>query len=107
MSGAIKTGGTAFPMQDPQAIHAYAAARTAAMADATSEDRDQAYLAARAEAVGGMTMRDHFAGLAMQAFLTGHVAHYGHENYWAPKDMAAEAYDVADAMLKVREGGAA
>lgn len=94
-------------MQDPQAIHAYAAARTADMADAPVEERDRVYLAARAEAVGGMSLRDYFAAKAMQAFLTGHVSHYGHENYWAPKDMATEAYTVADAMLKAREGGAA
>jgi hypothetical protein len=52
---------------------------------------------------GGMLLRDHFAGLAMQAFLNGHVSHYGHENPWPYDAMASEAYDVADAMLRARE----
>ena len=51
----------------------------------------------------GMSLRDHFAGLAMQAFLNGHVSHYGHENPWPYDAMASEAYDVADAMLRARE----
>lgn len=52
---------------------------------------------------GGMLLRDHFAGLAMQAFLSGHVSHYGHDNHWPYDAMASEAYDVADAMLRARE----
>ncbi len=50
----------------------------------------------------GMTLRDYFAAKAMQGFLGGHVAHYGHENHWRFQDMAGEAYAVADAMLKAR-----
>lgn len=56
-------------------------------------------------ASGGMSLRDHFAGQAVQAAITGHFSHYGHENYWAPKDIADYAYDVADAMI-ARKGGA-
>jgi hypothetical protein len=51
----------------------------------------------------GMTLRDYFAAKAMQGFLGGHVAHYGHENHWRFQDMAGEAYAVADAMLKARQ----
>ena len=51
----------------------------------------------------GMTLRDYFAAKAMQGFLSGHVAHYGHDNHWPDKALASEAYDVADAMLKARE----
>lgn len=54
---------------------------------------------------GGMLLRDHFAGLAMQAFLSGHVSHYGHENHWPYDAMVSEAYDVADAMLRARAKG--
>lgn len=50
----------------------------------------------------GMTLRDYFAAKAMQGFLGGHVAHYGHENHWRFEDMADEAYAVADAMLTAR-----
>lgn len=56
-----KDGGTAFPMQDPQAIHAYANAATEAAKHDNVEDRDQAYIAARAEAIGGMSLRAYMA----------------------------------------------
>ncbi|MBJ2142570.1 hypothetical protein JC796_17645 [Delftia acidovorans] len=65
-----------------------------------SSDGDERYEIAPS---GGMLLRDHFAGLAMQAFLNGHVSHYGHENPWPYEAMASEAYDVADAMLRARE----
>lgn len=51
----------------------------------------------------GMYLRDYFAGLAMQAFLTGHITYHGHESHWPYDQMASEAFDVADAMLKARE----
>ena len=51
----------------------------------------------------GKSLRDDFAGLAMQAFLGGHIAHHGHESHWPYDAMASEAYDVADAMLRARE----
>lgn len=60
-----KDGGTAFPMQDPQAIHAYAQAATEAAKHDNVEDRDQTYIAARAEAVSGMSIRDYFAAKAL------------------------------------------
>lgn len=44
-----------------------------------------------------MTLRDHFAGLAMQAFCSTE----GSENE-LPDDLAAAAYEQADSMLKVR-----
>lgn len=53
----------------------------------------------------GKSLRDDFAGLAMQAFLSGHVSHYGHESHWPYDAMVSEAYDVADAMLRGREKG--
>ena len=60
----IETGGPAFPMQEPQAIHAYAIAAVDGITD--PNERDRAYLKARAEAVGGATLRDHFATHAME-----------------------------------------
>ena len=66
----IETGGPAFPMQEPQAIHAYAIAAVDGITD--SEERDRAYLKARAEAVGGATLRDYFAAKAMQAMISKH-----------------------------------
>lgn len=51
-------GGPAFPMQDAQAIHAYALARVQGLGP--GEDRDAPYIKARAEAVGGMSLRDYF-----------------------------------------------
>lgn len=52
--------------------------------------------------LSGMSLRDHFAGLAMQGMVTGHFSHYGHENFWKREDLAAEAYEIADAMLQAR-----
>lgn len=57
-----------YPLQDPQAIHAVAAA--AIQGITATDERDAAYTEARARAVGGMTLRQHFAGLLMQAELT-------------------------------------
>ncbi len=50
----------------------------------------------------GMTLRDYFAAKAIAGFIAGHIHHYGHDQYWPHPDMAAEAYSVADAMLKAR-----
>ena len=48
----------------------------------------------------GMTLRDHFAGLAMQGFLS-YAATTG--KYAPPDDeLAREAYKMADAMFKER-----
>ena len=67
---AVNDGGTAFPMQDPQAINAYASARVAQLPEGSrADERDRVYLVARAEAIGGLTVRDHFAGLAMAAII--------------------------------------
>lgn len=49
------------------------------------------------------TLRDEFAAKAMQAFLSGHIAHYGHDNHWPYAQLASEACDMADAMLKARQ----
>lgn len=90
-----KDGGTAFPMQDPQAIHAYAQAATEAENHERVEDRDQTYIAARAEAVGGMSLRDYLAAKAMQAMLT-------RDCQVCTSGMAKDAYIYADAMLAAR-----
>lgn len=110
MSATIKTGGTAFPMQELQAIHAYAMGRVAHIPAEQVDERDRAYLAARAEAVGGMSLRDHYAGLALAS---GQASNW-RDNNFKPRDglsiienTAVAAYVFADAMLKAREGGAA
>jgi len=50
----------------------------------------------------GLSIRDHFAGLAMQA-------HIGLDMYakgeWMPHKVATHAYEMADAMLAERERG--
>ena len=59
----------------------------------------------------GMTLRDHFAGLAMQGMLAGispierinlFSGHSGNEPY-----LAAASYRIADAMIAERENGKA
>jgi hypothetical protein len=104
------TGGTAFPMQDLQAIHAYAQAKVELLSSARADkpldtnERDAEYIQARAEAIGGMTVRDAFAKEAMHGAIAGHISYYGHEsNHWQAKDIASYAYELADAMLEARK----
>ncbi|WP_343499217.1 hypothetical protein [Achromobacter denitrificans] len=91
----INDGGPAFALQDPQAIHAKAAAAIEGVTD--SDERDRLYTQARAAAVGGMTLRDYFAAKAMQ----GEVAAC-HSQRAKPDEVATFAYAVADAMLAAR-----
>ena len=123
---AVNDGGTAFPMQDPQAISAYASARVAQLPEGSSADeRARVYLVARAEAAGGMTVRDHFAGLAMAAIISNttwfdKITEVQAMRLDLPSEpdalgqavkhmVAVHAVEFADAMLKAREqkGGAA
>lgn len=105
-----KDGGTAFPMQDPQAIHAYAQAATEAANHERVEDRDQSYIAARAEAVSGLSIRDYFAAralpIAADRFKRLADAHYPEEGLFLHPDgfeaAARAAYSLADAMLAAR-----
>ena len=100
----INHGGPAFPVQDQQAIHAVAAAAIMGIED--SDERDAAYTKARAQAVGGMTLRDYFAGKALQGFLATGAMEKG-VRYVSPEvneqAMAAACYALADAMLRARE----
>ena len=52
------------------------------------------------EDYSGMSMRDHFAGLAMQGMLA-----CGLWSHLAPDQMASVAYQRADSMLRAREAG--
>ena len=88
----INDGGPAFPMQDPQAIHAYAVASVSGITD--PDERDREYLKARADAIGGLTMRDYFAAKAMQAMTNRFEANEGL--------LAIYSYKVADAMIQAR-----
>jgi hypothetical protein len=54
-------------------------------------------IAERFTSQGGMTIRDYFAAKAMQSFTTTD------RMLWSNERMAAEAYDVADAMLQARD----
>lgn len=49
----------------------------------------------------GMTLRDYFAAKAMQTFLQTNSGVIGCNQY--EYQIAEDAYDIADAMLKVRE----
>ena len=93
----IETGGPAFLMQEPQAIHAYAVAAIDGITD--PDERDRAYLKARAEAVGGASLRDYFAAKAMQGLLAQSL---GTALESDPILGAQYAYRVADAMLAAR-----
>ena len=61
------------------------------------EERERAYVAARAEALGGMTLRDYFAAKAMQSYLLDKDRDSFTFEQWAQA-----SYEMADAMLKAR-----
>lgn len=110
-------GGSAFPMQEPQAIHAVAVAAIDGITD--PDERDREYIKARAEAVGGMSLRDYLAahadiGNVDELSITSGVRLLGTPcpefkddtagcfAWWA--DYRAKLrYIEADAMLKARE----
>lgn len=99
----INHGGPAFPMQEPQAIHAHAIASIEGVTDL--DERDRLYTLARAAAVGGMSLRDYFAAKAMQGF-SQTVRDLGGADQAVARgefDVCARfAYMLADAMLKAR-----
>ena len=96
------TGGPAFPMQDTQAINAYASAKVADVIG--TNERDRVYLLARAEAIGGMTLRDYFASQALAGGLEQGVENDMNAGWWHPAGKIADrAYAIADAMLKARK----
>jgi hypothetical protein len=47
----------------------------------------------------GMTLRDYFAAKAMKQMMV----HVGDQLAWAHKEVASEAYAIADAMLEARK----
>lgn len=107
----INDGGPAFPMQNEQAIHAFAIDKVQGLTD--TGERDRVYMAARAEAIGGMTLRDYFAAKALPSIYTVAVKEaaegsglFQHEDWRV--GLALDAYSMADAMLVARaKGGAA
>ena len=96
----IETGGPAFPMQEPQAIHAFAVAAVDGITD--PDERDRAYLKARAEAVGGAALRDYFAAKAM-AGLMANTRFFDDVGGTDSAITAHLAYLTADAMLAARK----
>lgn len=100
MAGTINDGGPAFPMQEPQAIHAKALAAIAHIPPDQTEARDRTYTQARSDAVGGMSLRDYFAAAA----ISGLVAAKAQGGDWVTYELAKEAYWLADAMLNARGG---
>ena len=80
---------------DSQA-YAYNTYAVAAIDGITDHDeRDRAYTKARAEAVGGMSLRDYFAAKAMQGLIAGGSTDR--------HQIAQAAYIVSDAMINARK----
>jgi len=69
------------------------------------DDAERAHLKAKSVALCGMTLRDYFAAKALPAIYTD-TCERARVDGW-PEDwrdeVAAEAYEMADAMLKARE----
>src|SRR5690606_21432311 len=60
----IKDGGTAFPVREPSGVHAMGLPAVKGITD--TAERDRVYIEATTRAFIGMSLRDWFAGLAMQ-----------------------------------------
>lgn len=94
-----KHGGPAFPLADAQSVHRIGAAAIEGITD--SAERDRLYSEATARACAGMTLRDYFAAKAMES-LALHRDLYSVDTVEGIETIAANAYDLADAMLRAR-----
>ncbi|MBS7777660.1 hypothetical protein [Acidovorax sp. CCYZU-2555] len=100
MSEVINDGGPAFPITDASVMHRVGMAAVEAITD--PGERDKAYIAATAQFAQGMTLRDHFASQAIQGVFEG-----GLPDKLYCEVVAKRAYELADAMIRARDGGAA
>lgn len=102
--GALKHGGPAFPHSDMQAVHAIAAAAIDGITD--TAERDRIYIEVRGQAAQGMTLRDYFAVQAAQGLL---ARSFTKDERGRPfvEWVAEFSYELADELLRAREGGAA
>ncbi|MGQ5289860.1 hypothetical protein ACULN0_10960 [Pectobacterium actinidiae] len=92
-----QTGGPAFPVERPVA-HALA------LKNVGSEDETK-YITEVNKLCGGMTLRDYFAGKALPVAWAGLEGGYFEADAETSAERMAEcAYQLADAMLKAREG---
>ncbi|WP_334033925.1 hypothetical protein [Burkholderia cepacia] len=91
-----KHGGPAFPLADAQSVHRIGAAAIEGITD--SAERDRVYIEATARACAGMKLRDYFAAKAMRPLSASVKSAREAE----ARDMAREAYMIADAMLRAR-----
>jgi hypothetical protein len=69
------------------------------------EDTNKTWVAVHGGYAKDMTLRDHFAGLAMQIYMADQelIAVYSHLGKDAKREIAVTAYMMADAMLKARD----
>lgn len=91
-----ETGGPAFPVAD-------GAAHRIAMQ--VAGDDEAKYIAESAKALSGMTLRDYFASKALGLCFAQYLNHAeveGFQDGWRA-GVAADAYQMADAMLGARE----
>ncbi|WKZ84205.1 hypothetical protein N5B55_10445 [Ralstonia pickettii] len=99
--GAAADGGPAFPVADRDVAHAAGSAAVIGVTDPT--ERDRLYADAYNKAVRGMTLRDHFAGLAMQAYIVSRAGVYDRGPEKFDEDLSRWAFETSDAMLRARE----
>jgi hypothetical protein len=93
---AVNNGGPAFPVADSVTTHRIGQLAIEGITD--TAERDRVYIEVTARANAGMTLRDYFAakalaGIASTVDINGTV-------YW--REVAADAYAAADAMLAER-----
>lgn len=101
----IAEGGPAFPAADMQRAHEIAAAAVIGVED--SNERDRVYTLARAAAVRGMTLRQWYAGLAMQGLLANDGEGPFESREENARYRARVARRMADALVKEMATGSA
>ncbi|WP_143492551.1 hypothetical protein [Pseudomonas chlororaphis] len=91
-------GGPAFSCAENSAAHTIAmAAMLELPATASTDEKDKAYITAKAKVMQGMSLRDYFAAKAMQ----GICAHHDTWSLTGP-EISDHAYRIAESMLAAR-----
>ncbi|QKV66498.1 hypothetical protein HUW52_27475 [Pseudomonas sp. 43A] len=101
------TGGPAFPCSENGTSHTIAMAAMLELAPtATTDEKDKVYIQTKAQAMQGMSLRDYFAGKALDGFMHWALDQPHFTDYDTAAKAAAgyakSAYTIADAMLAAR-----
>lgn len=102
-----ENGGPAFPCPENGASHTIAMAAMLELPEtATTDEKDKVYIQTKAKVMQGMSLRDYFAGRALDGFMHWALDQPHFKDYDTAAKAAAgyakSAYVIADAMLAAR-----